>query len=103
VTGCDMPFIVPQLVRLLLEHADGADVVVPLVRGFYEPLFSVYCRSCVAAIERALDEGRFRVTSIYPELRIREIAEAAVRSIDPDLVSFTNLNTPKQLALLARL
>ena len=103
VTGCDMPFIVPQLVQLLLEHADGVDVVVPLIGGFYEPLFSIYHRTCVTAIECALDNGRLKVTSIYPELRIREIAEAAVRSIDPDLVSFINLNTPKQLSLLARL
>jgi molybdopterin-guanine dinucleotide biosynthesis protein A len=101
--GCDMPFVRADLVRELLEQSGPSDVVVPVVGGLYEPLLAVYRRSCVPAIERALDERRFKTTSFYPEVTVREISENAVRRIDPDLVSFTNLNTPKQLALLARL
>lgn len=103
VIGCDMPFVKPDLVRELLRRSGRSEVVVPVVEGFYEPLLAVYQRSCAPAIERALDEGRFKVTSFYREVTVREMTENAVRRIDPDLASFTNLNTPKQLALLARL
>jgi len=103
VIGCDMPFVMPELVRELLERSGVGDVVVPTVGGFYEPLLAIYRRSCVPAIERMLDEGRFKVTSFYPEVAVQELSEDAVRRIDPDLASFTNLNTPKHLALLARL
>jgi len=103
VIGCDMPFVVPDLAQALVALSPDADVVVPKVGGFYEPLLAVYRQSCVPAIECALAKGLFRITSIYSELRIREVPEGVVRAIDPDLVSFTNLNTPKQLALLSRL
>ncbi|MDD5220673.1 MAG: molybdenum cofactor guanylyltransferase, partial [Candidatus Bipolaricaulis sp.] len=64
---------------------------------------AVYRRSCIPAIEDSLAEGAFKITSIYPSLSVREVGEDVVRAIDPDLASLTNLNIPKQLALLARL
>ncbi|MBN1859166.1 molybdenum cofactor guanylyltransferase [Candidatus Bipolaricaulota bacterium] len=105
VIGCDMPFVMPALLRELLECSNQSDVVVPVVNGFYEPLLAVYrrSRSCIEAIERALDAKRFKVTSFYSEVAVREIPESVVRRIDPDLLSFTNINTPKQLPLLAQL
>jgi len=105
VVGCDMPFVMPELVHTLLGSIGQNDVAVPIVNGFYEPLLAVYRRSCscIEAIERALDEKRFKVTSFYPDVVIREIPENVLRQTDPDLRSFTNINTPKQLPLLARL
>ncbi len=105
VIGCDMPFVMPQLVRELLGSCDRWDVVVPVINGYYEPLLAVYrrSRSCITAIERAFDEKRLKVTSFYPEVAVREIPEIEVRRIDPDLSSFININTPKQLPLLAHL
>ncbi|MDD4904155.1 MAG: molybdenum cofactor guanylyltransferase [Candidatus Bipolaricaulis sp.] len=103
VVGCDMPFVVPALARALVARSRGFDVVVPKLGGFYEPLLAVYRRSCIPAIEDSLAEGAFKITSIYPSLSVREVGEDVVRAIDPDLASLTNLNIPKQLALLARL
>jgi molybdopterin-guanine dinucleotide biosynthesis protein A len=103
VIACDMPFVLPDVARALLVRAPGFDVVVPKVGGFYEPLLAVYRRSCLAAIDEALDAGVFRIASIFPDLRVREVSEEALREVDPDLVSLTNLNTPRELALLARL
>jgi len=104
VMGCDMPFVMPELVRELLERTNRHDdIVVPLVGGYHEPLCAVYQRSCIPAIERALDEDRLKVTSFYPEVAVREIPEEVICRIDPDLLSFTNLNKPKQLELLAQL
>ncbi len=103
VIGCDMPFVVPDLAQALLAQAAGFDVVVPRVGGYYEPLLAVYRPSCIPAIEEAIAEGSFRITSTYSRLRVREVSDDDIRAIDPDLISFTNLNTPKELALLAHL
>lgn len=103
VIGCDMPFVVPDLAQVLLAQAAGFDVVVPRVGGYYEPLLAVYRPSCIPAMEEAIAEGSFRITSTYSRLRVREVPDDAIRAIDPNLVSFTNLNTPKELALLAHL
>jgi molybdopterin-guanine dinucleotide biosynthesis protein A len=103
VVGCDMPFVVPELAQELLALSEGFDVVVPKVGDYYEPLLAVYRPSCIPMIEDALAESSFRITSLYRRLRVREVSEHAIRAIDPDLASFTNLNTPKHLALLAHL
>ena len=104
VLGCDMPFVVPELVSHLVSlTSPETDVVVPIVRGYYEPLFAVYRKSCLPAIRRALERGEMKVSMIYSALRVRRVGEPEMRSFDPELVSFTNLNTPDQLKLLEHL
>jgi len=103
VLACDLPFIKPELVQYLLSCAHEADIVVPVVRGYYEPLCAVYRRTAIPVIEETLDRGALKITEIYDCLRLHKVTEHEIRGFDPDLVSFVNLNTPKQLRLLAQL
>lgn len=103
VLACDMPFVKPELVRHLLATAVDLDVAVPVVGGYFEPLCAAYRKSSISVIEQALQRGILRVTCIYEHLRVSAMPEDEVRRVDPDLSSFVNLNTPEQLALLARL
>ena len=103
VVACDMPFVRKALVEYILEEASNVDVCVPMVNGYYEPLCAVYRRSAIPAITEAIEHGAFKVTAPYDDLKVRRISEAEVRCFDPDLVSFTNLNVPQQLELLAQL
>jgi molybdopterin-guanine dinucleotide biosynthesis protein A len=43
-----------------------------------------------------------RISGVFNHLRVRLVGEAAIRTIDPELRSFTNLNTPEELARLRR-
>ena len=97
VAACDMPWPSPEVYRLLLRLADGADVVVPRIADEFETMHAVYRRSCLPAIERALARGNMRVISFFPEVRVREVGAAEIRVVDPELRSFTNLNTPEDL------
>jgi len=104
ILACDMPFVVPELVSHLISLCStAADVVVPIVRGYYEPLFAVYRKSSISEIYRALKRGKLKVSGIYDTLRVHTVEEQEIRSFDPDLTSFINLNTPDQLSLLAQL
>jgi len=103
VLACDLPFIKPELVRYLLSCAHEADIVVPIVNGYYEPLCAVYRRTAIPVAENILDAGERKITKIYHHLRLHKVTECEVRRLDPDLTSFVNLNTPKQLQLLAQL
>jgi molybdopterin-guanine dinucleotide biosynthesis protein A len=103
VLACDMPFVRSRLVEDLLSRAFDADVVVPIVRGYYEPLCAVYRRSAIPVIATALERNELKVTRVYEYLRLRTVPEEEVRAVDPDLSSFINLNTPHELPLLARL
>jgi molybdopterin-guanine dinucleotide biosynthesis protein A len=98
VAACDMPYLRADVWRVLLERADGADAVVPRIGGEYETLHALYTKACLAPMERALGAGRLRVISFFGDVRVREVGEDELRALDPDLRSFTNLNTPEELA-----
>ena len=38
-----------------------------------------------------------RIVSFFDEVRVLELGEGELRRVDPDLVSFTNVNTPEEL------
>jgi len=96
VIGCDMPFVRKELIKHLASRMSAeTDVVVPVVRGFYEPLCAVYNRSTSGIIKKYLDSGGTKVTGFFKQATVAEVAESEVRSFDPRLESFINLNTPR--------
>lgn len=96
VIGCDMPFVRKELIRhLASKTAAGVDVVVPVIRGFYEPLCAVYNRSTSGIIKKYLDSGGAKVTGFFEFVSVTEVEESETRLFDPRLESFINLNTPR--------
>ena len=98
VAACDMPFLSADVWRVLLGHAGEADVVIPRVGGEYETLHALYTKACLPHMARALAENRLRVIAFFDEVRVLAIEEPELRAADPDLRSFTNVNTPEELA-----
>lgn len=101
VVACDMPYVEPSLLTCLLDRADGVDVVVPVVRGYYEPLFAVYRTTCLQPIERMIERGTLKVSELYPLVDVHEVDEVEVRLHDPRLRSFANLNVPAEIEEVA--
>lgn len=102
-TGCDLPFLNPQVIERLFElvneDEEGYDAAVPVQpNGFFEPLHCVYHREMMlSACERALERDERRIHAPLQELCIRRILVDLLRPIDPDLLSFFNLNTREDL------
>jgi molybdopterin-guanine dinucleotide biosynthesis protein A len=102
VAACDMPFLSVEVWRVLLDHRYEADVVIPKIAGELETLHALYTKACVAPMERALAAGKMRVISFFDEVRVQPIEERELRVADPTLRSFTNVNTPEELATALR-
>jgi molybdopterin-guanine dinucleotide biosynthesis protein A len=94
IIGCDMPQPNVELVRDLLALAPTADAVVPRIAGRPEPTHAVYAKAVVPAIERQLQAQRYKITSFFDDVRVRYVEEGELRRRDPDLLSFTDLDTP---------
>ena len=95
--ACDMPFLRPDVVRLVVEKADAGDVVIPLVEGQYETLHAAYRKTCLPHIEERLIQGRLKIVDFFSAVRVVPIEEAEVRRYaDPGIV-FMNVNTPEEL------
>jgi molybdopterin-guanine dinucleotide biosynthesis protein A len=98
VVACDMPFLRAEVFRAMIEHADGVDAVVARIGGEHQTLHALYTKACLAPIERALAAGKMRVISFFDDVRLRSLEEDDLRAVDPELRSFTNVNTPEELA-----
>jgi molybdenum cofactor guanylyltransferase len=92
VVACDIPHIDIALVEEMLAEAErsGADVVVPMTDGKeYEPLFAVYRKSALEAINRVLASGGRRISDIFALCRVKHIRLS-------DANQLRNLNTPAE-------
>ena len=95
--ACDMPFPSPRLYRALLSNRDANDAVVPLVEGRPEPIHAAYSRACLEPIREKLDADRLKISGFFDDVRVCYFTEDRVREIDPDLLSFFNINTRQDL------
>ncbi|MBP7332811.1 MAG: molybdenum cofactor guanylyltransferase [Firmicutes bacterium] len=94
---CDMPFLSAELARIMAGLSDGYDVTVPQHGDYLQPLFAVYDKNCIRAVEEALRDGRHKVADIYPRVRVKYVSEMILRAAaDIDTVFF-NVNTPLDL------
>jgi molybdenum cofactor guanylyltransferase len=96
--ACDMPYVDGRVIELVLARA-AADIAVPLTDGRYQPLLACYSARCAPLIERELAAGRLRASALPDAARaaglvVDEIDAREIRTIDPELRSFANLNRP---------
>jgi molybdenum cofactor guanylyltransferase len=96
VTACDMPYLPPAAVEYLLSLAEGWDAVVPGCGKDMEPLFAVYAKSCIPAIENLLRQDIRKVQRLFPLIRHRLVDPEAFRQFDPELRLFRNINTMQE-------
>ena len=98
VVACDMPFLNSELLRYMIELSGGYDAVVPrLGEGMAEPLHAVYSRSCLTNIETRLKRNQLGVHSFLHTISVRYVEKAECQRLDPQLLSFFNINYQSDL------
>ena len=96
VVACDMPFLNRDLLSFMAGLAGSADVILPKVGGFVEPLHAVYRRSLLPVIEEHIESEQRQIKGIFEGLCVRYVAEEEVDRFDPGRRSFINLNRPDE-------
>lgn len=102
VVACDMPFANPALIEWMVSACDAQDVFVPRIGSYLEPLFALYSKQCAAPIRECLVRGDYRVSSLFAHVKVGYADETEIRTIDPELRSFTNINTREDLRYLLK-
>ena len=103
-TACDVPFLVPAFVDLLVQRLGTNDVAVAEAEERLHPLAAVYRVTVRPHIEALLAAERLRPVFLYERVPTVRVSEADLRRVDPDLATLANLNTPEAYdAALARL
>ena len=92
VTSCDVPLLVPEFVREMLDFAEGYDVAVMEIDGFAHPLSAVYRRAMLPAVADLLAQDRLRPAFLFDAVRTRRVSPREMTA-DPELRTLRNLNT----------
>jgi molybdopterin-guanine dinucleotide biosynthesis protein A len=100
-TACDMPFVNENLVRYMAENRSTMDAIVPKVDWKMEPLHALYNKKCLPEIKNLISMGINQTIKAFNNIRVRYIEEEIIRSYDPDLKSFLNVNRQTELAEIA--
>ncbi len=96
--ACDMPFLHPDVARLVVERAAEADVVIPRVGDQLETMHAAYGKACLPHMEERLRAGQLRIVGFFDRVRVLEVPEATVAPIRAPEIVFMNVNTPDELA-----
>jgi molybdopterin-guanine dinucleotide biosynthesis protein A len=99
VLACDMPFVSPELLRLMHSFTinDEYDVVVPRVDGYPQGLHAIYGAACREPIRDQLEANRLKVIGFYDSVRVKYLDEADYHSCDQQHNALMNVNTPQEL------
>ena len=98
VVACDMPFLNTELLRYMIELSRGFDAVVPrLGEGMVEPLHAIYSRSCLGNMKTRLERNQLGINSFLNTVRVRYVERTECQKLDPQLLSFFNINYQSDL------
>jgi molybdopterin-guanine dinucleotide biosynthesis protein A len=105
VLPCDSPLVDPELIILLLRRARGRGGAVPIWEdGRIEPLLAVYKTDDLRkSILDCWNKSDLRVRCAIESMDIVYVSMDEIRGVDPELRSFLNINTQKELELLNEL
>jgi molybdopterin-guanine dinucleotide biosynthesis protein A len=99
VVACDMPFLNPDAIAYMADIDHRADVVIAQLTTGMQPLHAVYAKECLPRLQRMIETKNLRLYELpqSPELSVRVVPEEQMRAVDPQLLSFFNVNRPTDL------
>jgi molybdopterin-guanine dinucleotide biosynthesis protein A len=108
IASCDVPEVHPALVRLLITRArqPGVSWAVPLVGGHPQVLVSAMATSLLDRLSEALAAGATSPRAVLAAVAasdpqaVPHVSEAELIAVDPSLASFSDVDTPADLARL---
>ena len=96
--ACDTPFLKKDIVEVLLENIEeNKDIIIPETSAGMEPLCAIYSKRCLNTVEHHITQHKFKIQRALAKHRWKKIPESELRSKDPELISFFNVNTPQDL------
>ncbi|GBD97302.1 putative molybdenum cofactor guanylyltransferase [bacterium BMS3Abin06] len=115
ISACDMPFVNECLIRYMASGRNNFDAIVPespllskgghrggkkrLRRDYTEPLFAFYSKKLLLSMEKSVISANKSLRDFLSNKRVKYITSGEIRKIDPEAVSFVNLNTPEDIEL----
>lgn len=96
VVACDMPCINGEVIQALFDDLEDYDAVIPSwSKEMYEPLHAIYRRSSV--LHYLKESASLSLRPLIRALNTRFVPVDSFRSLDPELLTFLNVNSLRDL------
>jgi molybdopterin-guanine dinucleotide biosynthesis protein A len=103
ICSTDLPFLHPAFVRRVLTAlTDDLDVVLPVARGYPQPLAAAYRTALAPLVAKLVAAGELRLILLFSRcatLRMDDaelLADPLLARVDPALDSVINVNSPDE-------
>ena len=97
LVGCDMPFVTPELFRLLLKLSDTHQAVVPLdTTGRLEPLCAVYAVDALSTVTELIADGARKIRLLFDRISTRYVGFDQLCHLRGADLFFENINTEQE-------
>ncbi len=92
IATCDTPLISPEIIDLLNREIDEFDAVIPVIKGKFQPLNTLYKRQALKKAEELYKEGNRSLSSFIKKLNVKYIDEKKILNY---ALSYWSINTPE--------
>lgn len=93
VVAGDMPFLNAALLTHMVGLITGFDAVIPQWQNTQiEPLHGIYSTACLPVMQKCLENDQLAIAGCLKQLRVRFLSEPEFKTIDPEALSFFNIN-----------
>jgi molybdopterin-guanine dinucleotide biosynthesis protein A len=102
ICSTDMPFLHPAFIQRVLTLMEDAEVSLPVIGGYRQPLAAAYRTELGERAADLLEKGAKTPGELFAETVVRQLtaedllADDDVAHSDPDLTSVRNLNTREE-------
>ncbi len=97
VFACDIPFLNVNLIQYMLRKKTDYDVLIPKHGHYLEPLHASYSRSILPVIKEKIEQGAYKIQSIFPRVKVKYITEKEMEKFGNWRRFFFNMNTLSEL------
>jgi molybdopterin-guanine dinucleotide biosynthesis protein A len=94
----DLPLVPAGLLARLVALAPVSDAIVPVFPRGPEPLCALYGAACLPAVRRRVRAGELKMTSFWPDVRVRELVPQELEPFGKPERLFFNVNSPDEYA-----
>lgn len=103
VTACDCPLMKPEFIASIVSHLQEHDVAVPVDGEHVHVLSAVYQLRLAGLARELIESGKRRPLTLLEQSTTHRISVDNLRSVDPELDSLRNTNTPEAYATVLQL
>ena len=97
VLPCDTPFLKQELIELLIENVNDADIIIPFTEELnMEPLCACYSKTVLSLMEKQIAEKDYKLQNLIEKASSKKIKIDEQYEFYTEKL-FSNINTPNDL------